>query len=84
MDYGRFFNAEQSGGSLSRCSRLRENYICRAAQKDLRGEARETSPMRMAYLTIRWSEAIERNEAYESFSAARWLVTEFKGNRCGD
>jgi hypothetical protein len=53
MDYGRFFNAEQSGGSVSRCRRLRENYICRAAQKDLRGEA------------------IERNEAYESFSAAR-------------
>jgi hypothetical protein len=44
MDYGRFFNAEQSGGSLSRCSRLRENYICRVAQKNLRGEAREKSP----------------------------------------
>jgi hypothetical protein len=33
--------------------KVAENYICRAAQKDLRGEA------------------IERNEAYESFSAAR-------------
>jgi hypothetical protein len=25
-------------------ARLRENHICRAAQKDLRGEAREKSP----------------------------------------
>ena len=65
-------------------ARLRENHICRAAQKDLRGEAREKSPSGGVLNQLRWSEAIERNEAYESFSAARWLVTEFKGNGCGD
>jgi hypothetical protein len=48
-----------------------------AAQKDLRGEAREKSILRLRSgqarrrrtQSVRWSEAIERNEAYESFSA---------------
>jgi hypothetical protein len=41
-----------------------------AAQKDLRGEAREKSTSEGVLSPVRWSEAIERNEAYESFSAA--------------
>ena len=50
-----------------------KNYTSQAAQKDLRGEAREksdvaeASPSRRVHVR---SEAIERNEAYESFSAA--------------
>jgi hypothetical protein len=41
-----------------------------AAQKDLRGEAREKSTSGGVLYPVRWSEAIERNEAYEAFSAA--------------
>ena len=41
-----------------------------AAQKDLRGEAREKSTSGGVLKSVRWSEAIERNEAYEAFSAA--------------
>jgi hypothetical protein len=44
---------------------------CRqAAQKELRGEAREKSTERRRTQPVRWSEAIELNEAYEPFSAA--------------
>jgi hypothetical protein len=42
-----------------------------AAQKGLRGEAREKLTSG-GVLRVRWSEAIERNEAYGPFSAA-WL-----------
>jgi hypothetical protein len=39
------------------------------AQKDLRGEARDRSTSGGVLRVVRGSEAIERNEAYESFSA---------------
>jgi hypothetical protein len=41
-----------------------------AAQKGLRGEAREESASEGVRKAVRWSETIERNEPYESFSAA--------------
>jgi hypothetical protein len=43
--------------------------VLQAAQKDLRGKAREVSPSGSVRLST-LSEAIERNEAYEAFSAA--------------
>jgi hypothetical protein len=43
-----------------------ETLVLQAAQKD--SEARRAKNRRAeAYLPVRWSEAIERNEAYESF-----------------
>ena len=45
-----------------------EELWLQAAQKD--SEARRAKNRRAeVYLAVRWSEAIERNEAYESFSA---------------
>jgi len=41
-----------------------------AAQKDLRGKAREKSTSGGVLVPVRCSEAIERNAAYEAFSAA--------------
>jgi hypothetical protein len=38
--------------------------------KRLRGKAREKSTSAGVLWSVRWSEAIERNEAYEAFSAA--------------
>jgi hypothetical protein len=46
-----------------------EKLCLQAAQKDLRGKARERSTSEGTW-AVRWSEAIECNEAYESFSAA--------------
>jgi hypothetical protein len=51
-------------------SRWLKNFVVQAAQKDLRGEAREKIGERRRTYPVRWSEPIERNEAYESFSAA--------------
>jgi hypothetical protein len=50
--------------------RFLKNSLSQAAQKDLRGEARERSTSEGVLTSVRWSEAIERNEAYEAFSAA--------------
>jgi hypothetical protein len=51
--------------------RVPEKLCLQADQKD--SDARRAKNRRAeAYLSLRWSEAIERNEAYESFSAACW------------
>jgi len=50
-------------------SRLLKKSVCRLVKKI--SEARRAKNRRAeAYLAVRWSEAIERSEAYESFSAA--------------
>jgi hypothetical protein len=49
---------------------LAEKLWLQAAQKDLRGEAREKSTSGGVLSRLRCSEPIERNEAYEAFSAA--------------
>jgi hypothetical protein len=50
------------------CMRLK-NSGCRLLKKIQRRGARRIDERRRTW-AVRWSEAIERNEAYESFSAA--------------
>jgi hypothetical protein len=52
-----------------------EKLSSQAVQKDLRGEAREKSTSGGVLSAVRWSEAIERNEAYDSFSTACLAAT---------
>jgi hypothetical protein len=44
--------------------------LLQADQKDLRSEAREQSTSAGVHNEVRWSEAMERNEACEAFSSA--------------
>src|SRR4030095_933805 len=48
-------------------------FLFAGCSKRCRGEAREKIEERRRTYTVRWSEAIERNEAYEAFSAVCWL-----------
>ena len=60
-------NKEKSIDSPAKPAVAKNSFA--GCSKRLRGEARENRRAE-AYLTVRCSESIERNEAYESFSAA--------------
>jgi hypothetical protein len=58
----------ETGNGLSSMTE-RHRHEAQAAQKD--SEPRRANSRRaQAYYPVRWSESIERNEGYESFSAA--------------
>jgi hypothetical protein len=48
---------------------LLKNSVCKLLKKILEARRAKIDERRRTY-SVRWSKAIERNEAYESFSAA--------------
>jgi len=59
----------QSNGFVFSVSKVLKNFVCRLVKKTQSRGARKVGERRRTQ-AVRWSEAIERNEGYESFSSA--------------